>query len=394
MGVKLVQLLIQNAEHWWNVPNERHKPILMICQTNHALDQFLEHCIKECNLQHGVVRVGGQSKSKNLDNFKLAHIKSELYRTNKILDKDVYFRTKDEKKTMYELKERLDELCNKIRHVFSDYGVMSFEALQHFMLAEHVEHFKRDDYFYKFGADYCLIKWLGFFDNLEEEVEEDGEEIMDDEVVVKDELSNDEDEETPNEDDLDDLDDSMNRERMLEEDFDTYDYIIFSERELGKKFKEFEAKSKMSKISNIISCKDIEQMKNMNLNVEGRHNKRQSNWMIQKGGGKSLKNKKNKSELYLSRLFYESSQMKRTNYKNDRIIKAEKNPHQLSYNERFLLYLSWLDSFKLDQDKELDELGRKFDECATSLQELRMQQDRSILEDAIIIGKEILIRVY
>lgn len=53
LGVKLVQFLIQNKSLWWNKPNERHKPILMICYTNHALDQFLENCINQCRLTKG-----------------------------------------------------------------------------------------------------------------------------------------------------------------------------------------------------------------------------------------------------------------------------------------------------------------------------------------------------
>jgi superfamily II DNA or RNA helicase len=33
IGVKLVQLLMNNKHTWWNRPTERHRPILMICYT-------------------------------------------------------------------------------------------------------------------------------------------------------------------------------------------------------------------------------------------------------------------------------------------------------------------------------------------------------------------------
>jgi FtsZ-binding cell division protein ZapB len=75
IGVKLVQLLIKNKHLWWNVPDHRKKPILMICYTNHALDQFLEMCVKECKLTSGVVRVGGRSKSESLKPFFLSTLK-------------------------------------------------------------------------------------------------------------------------------------------------------------------------------------------------------------------------------------------------------------------------------------------------------------------------------
>ena len=75
IGVKLVQLLIHNRNLWYNRPHESKKPILMICYTNHALDQFLENCIKECKLTKGVVRVGGRCKSESLEPFLLRNQK-------------------------------------------------------------------------------------------------------------------------------------------------------------------------------------------------------------------------------------------------------------------------------------------------------------------------------
>ena len=41
IGVKIVELLIHNKHLWWNKPNDQHRPILMICYTNHALDNVV-----------------------------------------------------------------------------------------------------------------------------------------------------------------------------------------------------------------------------------------------------------------------------------------------------------------------------------------------------------------
>jgi len=53
-------------------------PILVVCLTNHALDQFLEGILKllrelEPSAEPGLIRVGGRSKSEVLGDFTLAH---------------------------------------------------------------------------------------------------------------------------------------------------------------------------------------------------------------------------------------------------------------------------------------------------------------------------------
>ena len=66
IGLKIVETLIDN---WrcWNL--NRSSPMLMVCYTNHALDQFLEGVLEF--LPRGLIRVGGRSKSEKLENFNL-----------------------------------------------------------------------------------------------------------------------------------------------------------------------------------------------------------------------------------------------------------------------------------------------------------------------------------
>lgn len=62
IGLKIVQLLLRNHRHWM----ADQSPILIVCFTNHALDQFLEGIIDMCELEPGdLVRVGGRSSSEN-----------------------------------------------------------------------------------------------------------------------------------------------------------------------------------------------------------------------------------------------------------------------------------------------------------------------------------------
>lgn len=68
LGLKIVETLIRNSEAWHD-----DSPILVICYTNHALDQFLEGVKKTTK---SMIRVGGQSKSSELEEFNIKAIRS------------------------------------------------------------------------------------------------------------------------------------------------------------------------------------------------------------------------------------------------------------------------------------------------------------------------------
>ncbi|CAL1546920.1 unnamed protein product [Lymnaea stagnalis] len=61
IGLKIMKILLENLE--------KSGPVLVVCYTNHALDQFLEGMLDFCS--EGVVRVGGRSSSKLLERLTL-----------------------------------------------------------------------------------------------------------------------------------------------------------------------------------------------------------------------------------------------------------------------------------------------------------------------------------
>lgn len=52
LGVRITEMLLHNRSVWCP-PDEQSTPILMICHTNHALDQFLELIIHRLNIREG-----------------------------------------------------------------------------------------------------------------------------------------------------------------------------------------------------------------------------------------------------------------------------------------------------------------------------------------------------
>ncbi|XP_046738512.1 NFX1-type zinc finger-containing protein 1-like [Diprion similis] len=63
IALKIVGTLLNNKQYW-----KPHGPIIVVCLTNHALDQFLEGILRHTK---SIVRVGSRSKSEALKNFTL-----------------------------------------------------------------------------------------------------------------------------------------------------------------------------------------------------------------------------------------------------------------------------------------------------------------------------------
>lgn len=68
IGLRIVECLLANTSKW---------PILIVCYTNHALDQFLEGIRKFCK-DNELIRIGGKSQCQALEKFNLANIKSAM----------------------------------------------------------------------------------------------------------------------------------------------------------------------------------------------------------------------------------------------------------------------------------------------------------------------------
>ncbi|OXU25033.1 hypothetical protein TSAR_011075 [Trichomalopsis sarcophagae] len=70
IALEIVHTLLANSEHW-----KKHGPIVVVCLTNHALDQFLEGILEHTN---SIVRIGSRSKSEKLNPYILKEKKKAL----------------------------------------------------------------------------------------------------------------------------------------------------------------------------------------------------------------------------------------------------------------------------------------------------------------------------
>ncbi|KAG0714392.1 NFX1-type zinc finger-containing protein 1 [Chionoecetes opilio] len=74
LGLKIVQTLLHNSQVWKNNEN----PILVVCCTNHALDQFLEGMTTFTN---SIVRVGSRTKSEIIEKYQINRLVQSVVST-------------------------------------------------------------------------------------------------------------------------------------------------------------------------------------------------------------------------------------------------------------------------------------------------------------------------
>ncbi|XP_078086557.1 NFX1-type zinc finger-containing protein 1-like [Mustelus asterias] len=108
LGLKLVELLLHNQNLWQGNDGNRC-PILIVCQTKHALEQLLEGILEFKTT--GIVRIGGFSKNQKLQTLSLEAIRKATLQ--KIL-------TPTQRRRFKELKEQIESIkkdimfCSKV----------------------------------------------------------------------------------------------------------------------------------------------------------------------------------------------------------------------------------------------------------------------------------------
>lgn len=152
VGMKIVQAFLANREVW-----DPHKtsPILVVCYTNHALDQFLEgiHSTEVHGKAPNVTRIGGRCKSEILANCTL-YEKVNKARSEKLVPKKVYADFRKARGKMIEQKDMIIKYLEVIQ--LSNYKILHIDRLQHVILQHHHEQLTATVY-----TENPIELWLG-----------------------------------------------------------------------------------------------------------------------------------------------------------------------------------------------------------------------------------------
>ena len=183
IGLKLVQAFLHNRICW---DPEKNSPILVVCYTNHALDQFLEDIVKvyaESKLTPpDIVRIGGRCKSATLSNFVLAH-KVRDVREDRSLPMHLYRERKDLLQEMYTQKVHFKTLEQQMDQ--AEGKILPLSALQSVITDDH--YFQLSQGMPTEGGkeiEVWLKLWNPTSDDLTQEMEAENEETNPQQVLV------------------------------------------------------------------------------------------------------------------------------------------------------------------------------------------------------------------
>ncbi|XP_038052474.1 NFX1-type zinc finger-containing protein 1-like [Patiria miniata] len=206
IGLKIVELLLYNSPWNNNQPEEaKTSPILVVCYTNHALDQFLEGIIEFG--EHNVVRIGSRSSSVKLKNKNLAMLRRHR-------PADIYREEKERLKIVEEELAKLDLAIQRILFMFHlpSKVILDVKALQDFMSMDNFRELSSKQP--QSEKEAKLMNWLDVGDEPNEKVEKVSDKESEDTGDVEDPMEvEDEGAEIQRERQIDDSDDDFVTDR-------------------------------------------------------------------------------------------------------------------------------------------------------------------------------------
>ncbi|NXU02820.1 ZNFX1 protein, partial [Buphagus erythrorhynchus] len=351
VGLKIVQALLTN-DHVWQ--STWRSPILIVCYTNHALDQFLEGILSFQN--DGIVRIGGRSSSVALHRFTLKELKKINYR----FDLEEYF-FRDYEEIMSEMKEIEEELLEGAHRLeCTTYGVLNERYLKPHMAPQHwnslITGLEDDELFYIGSRHSLILEWLGlgvsaFTQNAAENIwaenpggqqegEEDGEDEAEEELLKIPEMA-----------------DLIEAERVIEDEKPANPWRKKEEDDLA-----------VQELASAMLAIKLDQ-------EEGTAQPQQETmpWEVTPGQRRKMKQKM-KAELH------------KLNTMTELEANAIQNVWQLDLSSRWRLYRFWLKTYQGFIREDILQLEGQYQEAAERLKRLKLQQDLYILNKARIVG--------
>ncbi|KAI5644350.1 AAA domain-containing protein [Phthorimaea operculella] len=330
LGVKVARTLIENLS------TEDSCLMLVICYTNHALDQFLENILP---VTQSIVRIGGQSRNEAMENINLATLRKS---------RKVNF---DTKKLFYEQKNILTSAVHNLKQAqerldYINNGIISFETLK-----EHVpELHTLGNYYAQVRQDVKtdpLRHWLfenrnyRDFDNVmaEENVEEPNDEQIN----------------------LNEVDDDEERIEMLLDEFDD-DTVDFNNEDLPINIKtSFSINEVEKKLKSLILLYNRTQgLKKLELQRE-------------------IIDLKSQADVF-TEMIQNRSRQTRLHINNRMDLRA------VPTAERWALYFRWANVVLTKFKRQMKPLQDSLDTANTAYEEARMMIDLKILKGIKVVG--------
>ncbi|MCJ8729395.1 hypothetical protein PDJAM_G00105760 [Pangasius djambal] len=346
VGLKIAQALLQNSVVW-----SANSPMLVVCYTNHALDQFLEGI--HSFLKKGIVRVGGRSNSEILKRFSLREL-TRLSNFRRDLPAHL-------KKAYFEIQREMQDAQTHIKKQSSYLecslrGVINERFLQKYISDEHWDSLNQQPemlgVFANVGKKRSVIMdWLclGVFQqqtgNDEAEANDEGEPGEDDEQLLE----------------VDEEAALIEAERILEDS----DHKGRDERR-----KEEET---IAELAELMLAMNLHQADEQFSQGQGQGQADNEQWEMQRHQKKKLKQTVQR-ELRKSEAMSEEEELQVWNV------------WQLKLKDRWRLYRLWVLRYQIDLRGKALQAEQVYQDAAERLSEIRRREDLCVLQHAKVIG--------
>ncbi|XP_069936734.1 NFX1-type zinc finger-containing protein 1-like [Cherax quadricarinatus] len=124
IGLKITQILLHNSQAWKN--KDHPTPILVVCFTNHALDQFLEGMTSYTS---NIVRIGSRSKSDTINKFQISSLVRSL-QGGRAIPQAIHERNYDLRNLIKEFEYKVKMLRNMILYCKENRGIICLDILK------------------------------------------------------------------------------------------------------------------------------------------------------------------------------------------------------------------------------------------------------------------------
>ncbi|XP_053409253.1 NFX1-type zinc finger-containing protein 1-like [Mercenaria mercenaria] len=162
LGLKIAKVLLYN-KHLWEHANGARAQMLVVCYTNHALDQFMEGI---CSFFNGdIVRVGSRSCNETMAKFNYKSIKNEcrkLKSTPRFIRGARFNAKRDVEDTKYQINLESEKIKLLREHIVHEKSLSDEMGIDHYTQFKWLKkRFVRLPPWLEFLGNSSIVEWLG-----------------------------------------------------------------------------------------------------------------------------------------------------------------------------------------------------------------------------------------
>ncbi|GBL83940.1 NFX1-type zinc finger-containing protein 1 [Araneus ventricosus] len=332
VGLRIAQLLLHNVDKWQCKANP--SPILVVCCTNHALDQFLEGIL---TFTEAIVRIGSRGTNEAVSSFQINSLKKNMRRNKKV--PGVIFRNISQQMDVLQgLKASVDDIKHIIAKSYT--AILSEEVLKECMDSAHYCSLTSKIPYRNYN--FLIYHWLLGIEVREKIVPASSKQTLFSEWNIS--LSND-----------DEVGEFFSAAGDIDSEGEADIEHIEAQREINPD--EFAGVSYdiplyKDKLDSILELQD--------------------GWEFV-GGNKGLND-------------YVYACLSDTQVMDENMVKTIKDVWALSFVEKWSLYKFWLELFIRKKKERITELHQEIREKYNKLQEMRTQEDLYVCKKALVVG--------